>query len=134
MSQIFSMIVLVAAGGALGGALRLGMATLLQSGLQGRHFPWPTTLVNLTGCLFLGGVIAWMGLERQLDSVVWLAAAVGFAGALTTVSSFSMEVIALIRDRRFEMAGLYILTSLFGCLLMFLVGRLCVLWLIGSMP
>ena len=134
MAQFFWMMLLVAAGGALGGALRLGMATSLQAGLKGRLFPWPTTLVNLSGCLFLGGVVAWLGLERESDSVLWLAAAVGFAGALTTVSSFSMEVIALIRDRRFEMAGLYILTSLFGCLLMFLLGRLSILWLAGSMP
>ena len=132
MSQFFWMMLLVAAGGALGGALRLGLAASLQTALRGSHFPWPTTVVNLSGCFFLGGLVAWLGQAREADSTVWLVAAVGFAGALTTVSSFVMEVIALVRDRRFEMAGLYILVSLVGCLLMFLVGRLSILWLAGS--
>lgn len=87
----------IAAGGALGALVRYfsvrGMAMLLGTG-----FPYGTLLVNVTGSLaagllFVRLVESGQGSPAQLGFFI-----VGFLGAFTTFSAFSVESLRLYQD------------------------------------
>ena len=71
---------LVAAGGVAGALLRF----LISSGLPSAG---TTLALNVIGSLLLGWLAA-----RYRASHTWLAAGVGFCGALTTFSTFALDV------------------------------------------
>jgi CrcB protein len=92
-------IVLLLLGCALGGTARYWL-----SGVVGRKFgetfPWGTMTVNVSGALAVG-VIAGAGAAGHgwlADAGLWRFAVVGFLGSYTTVSSFSLQTLALLRD------------------------------------
>jgi CrcB protein len=105
----------VALGGVFGGPARY-----FVSGLVGRHigetFPWGTLVVNVTGCLAAGVFAAAAVAGMVTTSTVWLFAVTGFLGCYTTVSSFSLQTLALARDGQMWQAGGYIALSLVLCL------------------
>ncbi len=80
---------LVAAGGALGALARFAVS----SALPRLVFPWHTLLVNLAGSFLLGLVF----LDHGMDHGPRLLFAVGFLGAFTTLSTYSVETIDLWR-------------------------------------
>lgn len=95
MLELIAGLAWVAAGSALGGAARFLVAGVVTRAI-GRRFPWGTMAVNVTGSLALGA-LAGHAAARGIDPVLWQAAAVGFLGSYTTVSSFSAETLALVR-------------------------------------
>lgn len=116
MADIVQGLAWVALGSALG-----GMARFFLSGLIGRRigetFPWGTLVVNVSGAFALGllaGLVAGGGFAARPE--VWLFAVSGFLGSYTTVSSFSLQTLALARDGAFLRAGGNILLSLALCL------------------
>jgi len=86
----------VAGAGALGAVLRLFVATV-SGRLFGTGFPAGTFIINITGSLFLGWFLAFVG-NRAVPDTLRLAIAVGFVGAYTTFSTFMYESNALIED------------------------------------
>lgn len=91
-------VALVAAGGALGALLRFGVS----SALPRMDFPWHTLLVNLVGAFILGAVFLDHGMEHSARLFV----AVGFLGAFTTASTFSVETVALWSEQKIALAVL----------------------------
>ncbi|MEV6324551.1 fluoride efflux transporter CrcB [Nocardia sp. NPDC051787] len=82
---------LVLVGGAIGAPLRY----LIDRAVQDRRdslFPWGTFLVNLIGCLVLGGL---SGAGTALATPLFILLGTGFCGALTTYSTFSYETVRL---------------------------------------
>lgn len=86
---------LVAAGGAIGAALRYLLGGWLQSRL-GPDFPWGTFVVNVSGCLLIGVVL---GLTERgaLPPEARLFLAVGVLGGYTTFSTFGYETLRLLQ-------------------------------------
>lgn len=85
----------VAVGGALGGACRY-LATRALDQRLGTVFPWATLLVNITGTFLAGGLAQWLATgQGNLAGLILLA---GFCGSYTTVSSWSLQTLALARD------------------------------------
>ena len=112
----------VALGSALGGAARFFI-----SGLVGRHigetFPWGTMAVNVSGALALGFVAAHATIQTLFQTpTTWSFAAIGFLGSYTTVSSFSLQTLALVRDGEFLLAGGNVVLSLVLCLSAVMLG------------
>lgn len=74
-----------------------------------RHWPWATLLVNVAGSFVIGlsvGATAAFGPE-------WHSAlATGFAGGLTTFSSWTTATVRLASERRYLAAAGNILTNL----------------------
>nr|WP_198034521.1 CrcB family protein [Halomonas sp. 1513] len=123
-------LMLVGAGGALGGALRVGL-TAVVTARWGARFPWGTLVVNLSGALLLGLLAGAWGLDLLLlqgPTASWWLLAVGVLGSYTTVSSFSLQSVTLLRSAEPWRGYLNIGASLFGCLLAvslgLIVGRL----------
>ncbi|MAT51605.1 MAG: fluoride efflux transporter CrcB [Porticoccaceae bacterium] len=100
----------VAAGGALGAMARYGMNGLLFP-FFGERFPLGTLVVNVAGSLLMG-VFYVLIIERGLISPEWRNfAMVGFLGAFTTFSAFSLESLALWQNGHLLTALGYILLS-----------------------
>ena len=81
----------IAAAGALGAASR----HLLESFVNrhwGDAFPWGTFVVNVSGSFVLGALVGLFA--HRLDVPLWLqaAATVGFLGAFTTFSTYTLQV------------------------------------------
>ena len=96
-------LLLVMAGGALGAAGRfwLGGALLRQFG---SGIPWGTLAANLLGAYFIGLCVGVLQALPQLDPVWRVALITGFLGALTTFSSFSIEVVEQLQQQRYALA------------------------------
>ncbi|SFX63594.1 fluoride efflux transporter FluC [Marinospirillum alkaliphilum] len=118
--KLFNLL-LVAAGGALGGMARLAVTDLCSHWL-GSRFPWGTLMVNLSGALLAGWLAARLGIPSSLDlSSAWLALVVGLLGGYTTVSSFSLQTLTLWQSgQRFRAAAYTLATCLIGFLLVVL--------------
>jgi fluoride exporter len=103
--------------------------TLARYELQGivQHrahsiFPTGTLVVNLLGCLLLGGITQY-GLHRLALPPDWrVGISIGFLGAFTTFSTFSLETLRLIEDGEWVRALLYMGISLIGGLVAIVIG------------
>ena len=119
-------ILAIAGGGALGALGRFWMSTGVYR-LLGRDFPWGTLAVNTLGS-FLMGLLFVLFIERlAVGPEVRAAVLVGFLGAFTTFSTFSVETLALIEDgylvRSFLNMGASLLVCLLACWVGLLIGR-----------
>jgi CrcB protein len=93
----FQRALLVALGGVVGCVARYWLAGVVQR--VGDHaFPTGTLAVNVLGSLIIGLVMT-LSLERGLvDEDVRILITTGFCGGFTTMSTFSYETLALLRD------------------------------------
>ena len=87
----------VAAGGAFGALSRYGIDSLVERRTDA-VFPWATLLVNASGCLAVGFVIA--ALVDRHNAPTWLRTALvmGFCGGYTTFSTFAQESLDLFEE------------------------------------
>jgi len=105
----------IAGGGAVGAILRFGASTQVYR-LFGRNFPYGTLAVNILGS-FLMGLLFILIVERGLLSAEWRSAIiVGFLGAFTTFSTFSIETLNLLESGELSRALLNIMLSVALCL------------------
>lgn len=107
----------VAIGSALGGVMRVAVAGLVVRAL-GASFPWGTIVVNATGALAIG-VLAAMALGPGYalgQPSLWTLVVTGCLGSYTTVSSFSLQTLALAREGQGYRAAGNVLLSLLLCL------------------
>ena len=107
-------IALVAVGGALGALARFGVS----SALPRIDFPWHTLVVNLAGSLVLG----YLFLDHGMEHPARLAIAVGFLGAFTTMSTYSVETVDLWRSGQVGLAVSNALANGVGGPMMAVVG------------
>ena len=116
-------ILAIAGGGALGALGRFWVSTGVYR-LLGREFPWGTLAVNTLGS-FLMGLLFVLFVERlAAGSELRAALLVGFLGAFTTFSTFSMETLALIEEGYLGKAFVNMWVSLLVCLMACWVGVL----------
>jgi CrcB protein len=104
--------------GACAGALarwQLGL-WLNPIAISGTVLPWGTLAANLIGGYLVGVCVAVFQAMPELDPTWRLLLVTGFLGALTTFSSFSAEVVAMLAQQRYALAlvtaGLHLLGSL----------------------
>jgi len=104
----------VALGGASGAVARYLFAAWLQKLWEG-SFPVGTLLVNFFGS-FAIGIVFVLIVEKQLIHQDWRGVLmVGFLGAFTTFSTFSLEAINLLESGHMVDALGYMLVSVVVC-------------------
>lgn len=97
-----ALVIAVALGaGALGAALRYAASTLI--GRTRARLPWAVLLVNVVGSL-VGGVVIGLAQSGAISSDARLIVLSGFAGGLTTFSTFSTETVQLALTGRWRTA------------------------------
>ncbi len=106
----------VALGGALGAMARYWMYNTWLK-LAENSFPYVTLLVNVIGSLLIGVVFVLL-VERGALTLEWRnVLSVGFLGAFTTFSTFSLDALGLLEQGEFALALLYVLASVLVCIL-----------------
>lgn len=117
------------------GSIAGGTARYFVSGLVARHFgetfPWGTMTVNVSGAFLIGifGALATHDASLLASPQPWLFAVTGFLGCYTTVSSFSLQTLNLLRDGEMRRAAGNIASSVVLCLLAVTCGFTLTEWL-----
>ena len=95
--------VAIAVAGALGALARYGLDGLISRRAP-TSFPWGTFVINVSGSFLLG--IAFVAMTERFRPDPWLRSAVtiGFLGAYTTFSTFSLETYRLVEDGAYGLA------------------------------
>jgi len=92
-------------GASLGALARWQLGLWLNpAAAAGTALPLGTLAANLIGGYFIGVCVAVFQALPDLDPVWRLALVTGFLGALTTFSSFSAEVVAMLGQQRYALA------------------------------
>ncbi|EPF2930848.1 fluoride efflux transporter CrcB [Vibrio navarrensis] len=100
----------IALGGALGACSRYLVSELCVL-LLGRGFPYGTLSVNVVGSFVMGLLIAAFESELLATEPWRQVIGLGFLGALTTFSTFSMDNVLLMQQGAFLKMGLNILLN-----------------------
>lgn len=110
-------------GASAGAACRLVVnRSLTREGTPGERLPVATLTVNLVGSFILGVLIGLATTPVVGVQYMLALAGTGFCGALTTMSTFSLEVVTLLRERRWVTAAGYLTVSVIGGVLAILLG------------
>ena len=114
----------IAVGAVLGAWLRWGLGAWLNPVLP--VIPLGTLAANLTGGFLIGAAVEMFHLHVHLPRELWLFFVTGFLGALTTFSTFSAEVVALLRAAQYGWAAGAAALHLLGSLAMTALGILAI--------
>jgi len=113
---------LVAFGGMLGSIARYWLAGVIQR-LDEVEFPFGTLGVNVLGSFIVGVVMA-LSLERgTLPPNARIFLAIGLCGGFTTMSTFSYETMALLRDGQAILGLGNVAATLIACLVAVWLGQ-----------
>ena len=107
---------------ALGGAAGSVARALVSLSLPGR-FPWGTLVVNVSGSLLIGWLMARLGpLETPAAASMRSLLVVGFCGGFTTFSSFSWQTLEQMQKGQWSAAAANVLLSVTLCLVAVWLG------------
>jgi CrcB protein len=84
--------------------------------------PWGTLAANWIGAYLVGVAVVFFQSQTQLDPVWRLAIVTGLLGALTTFSTFSVEIVSMLQNGRWLLASATAGLHLFGSLLLTWAG------------
>ncbi len=121
MAGVWTKILLVMAGGALGALCRYGIG-LASSRLFGPGFYWGTFIANMVGCFLIGVLFSLSGRWTFLSPSVRLLLMTGFLGALTTFSTYALETVAAARTGNLGIALANLVASNAAGLILVLSG------------
>lgn len=111
----------IALGGAMGAMTRAYVSSTLTKSL-GTAFPFATLTINLLGS-FLMGISAVIILDYLKLTGYWRELVmIGFLGAFTTFSTFSIEGVNLLHSGQVIQAIVYFVSSVTGCVLACFAG------------
>lgn len=106
----------VALGGALGAMARFWVYNASVKWLK-HEFPYATLLVNVLGSFAIGVFFVLIAERSEIPAEMRSFLVVGFLGAFTTFSTFSLDAVSLMQEGDYGMAFVYIVSSVLICLL-----------------
>jgi len=96
--------------GFFGAVARYQLDSLVSRHARG-VFPWGTLVVNITGCFLLGVLFTVSSGRLDANPALRTALTVGFVGAYTTFSTFSLQAVRLTEDGAMGLALGYVAAS-----------------------
>ena len=104
----------VATGGALGASLRFVSSSFFN--LFFPNLPIGTFFVNVLGSFIIGLLINTLEMRSSSEIFIKYFLIIGVLGSYTTFSAFSYEVIELYNNKKLLLSIIYILASVFSCI------------------
>jgi CrcB protein len=111
----------VAIAGALGALARYGLGGYIANRFTSA-FPWETFIINISGSFIIGLLFVIFTERLMPHPALRTSLMVGFVGAYTTFSTFSLETIRLIQDGAVGLAAANVFASVAAGLLAVYVG------------
>jgi CrcB protein len=121
-------IVMIACGGGLGALCRYGMSGFIMNISKG-DFPLGTLLVNIIGSFMIG--VCWelfsqfVNISNEFKAFI----IIGFLGAFTTFSTFSLDTAMLYKNGEYKSAIFNILLNNIICVVFVLLGAFLCLYI-----
>ncbi|MDR1327261.1 MAG: fluoride efflux transporter CrcB [Heliobacteriaceae bacterium] len=111
-------------GGGIGSVLRFfaGECVLKYGNC---HLAVATLAVNIVGAFIIGFAYALFMDKTELNPAVRYAVTIGFCGGLTTFSTFSLELLIMLKNAEFMQVIVYILSSVIICVAAAALGVYC---------
>jgi len=106
----------VAFGGALGAMSRFFVYNVFMRATTST-FPWATLTVHIVGSFLIGIAFVVITERLEMGPEVRGVVTVGFLGAFTTFSTFSMDTIGLLEQGQVGSAIIYVLSSVAVCII-----------------
>ena len=110
----------VALGGALGASLRFISSSFFN--LFYPNLPIGTFFINVLGSFIVGLLINTLEMRNYSEIFIKYFLIIGVLSSYTTFSAFSYEVIELYNNKKFLLSIIYILASVFSCIVAAYVG------------
>lgn len=102
-------ILFIAIGGSLGAVARYGLSTFVYH-TTSDIFPWGTLVINLTGSFLIGVFIELF--DTTIIPSEWRSfITIGFLGAYTTFSTYTLETVNLFRDGELRLAAVNVFVN-----------------------
>ena len=105
----------VAVGGALGSIARYALSTWIFD-ISSHKFPYATLAVNVLGSFFMGILFVIIVEKAALPTEMRSLLMIGFIGAFTTFSTFSLDALGLWQNGHIFMSVVYMLATVILCL------------------
>ena len=116
----------VALGGALGSIARYALSTWIFD-ISSHKFPYATLAVNVLGSFFMGILFVIIVEKAALPTEMRSLLMIGFIGAFTTFSTFSLDALGLWQNGHIFMSVVYMLATVILCL----IAISSAIWLTG---
>ena len=100
-------------GGGLGSISRFLISGWLNSGTT-NHLPWGTISANVLSSILLGALVG--KYQNQQESFLYLMLAIGFCGAFSTFSTFSLENFNFLKEGAYFLLITNIFVNLSLCI------------------
>lgn len=120
-------ILAVAIGGGLGAASRYILGVWIKQHTKERAIPTAMLIVNLLGALGLGLFFRLVYGEVPVgmyEEQAYLFLGIGFFGAFTTFSTFSVEAVTLLKKHKWVPLFAYVLLTIGGSIFLFSIALL----------
>ena len=111
----------IALGSVIGAWLRWGISLRFNSVFE--NIPFGTVIVNLTGAFIIGLAVSFFS-NSSISPNYKLFVVTGFCGALTTFSTFSVEIVEFLQASKLEYAISTIAIHVIGSLIFTVLGIL----------
>lgn len=119
-------------GGGIGAIARYLISLNIVKIYGEMDLPIATFSINILGCFLLGFLYILFLEKTNVNNAVSLALTVGFCGAFTTFSTFSLEIFKLIESQQIIQSLLYIILSVVIGLFSVIIGIQCARFLISN--
>ncbi|MBQ45410.1 MAG: fluoride efflux transporter CrcB [Porticoccaceae bacterium] len=105
----------VAIGGALGSVARYALSSWIFD-ITSHKFPYATLIVNVAGSFVMGILFVVIVERAALPAEMRSLLMIGFIGAFTTFSAFSLDALGLWQNGHVLMSVIYMITTIILCL------------------
>lgn len=104
-----ALVTAVAVGGVIGAEARYGVSVAVPHGPTG--WPWSILLINVSGCLLIGGLMAVITELMEVHPLVRPLLGVGVLGGYTTFSTYTTDVLTLVQSGELLVAVGYVIAT-----------------------